>query len=530
MADDFTITDTLPKLVIGPGRAQAVLDALAVDMAATGNIFRQGEGASLHGVILSEPSAQHVRDMERRGIRGTLGLILPIPLTRSHVQDHAEQNFSVVRLWRNPKTNKTEELSADFPLPLAARLIDARLDRLRPLKGIAYTPILRADGTLIRTAGYDTETGLWIMPSPPFDLPESPTTEQAEAYCETLRGLLAEHPFETPEDAVAAIAQVMTPTLRASMQRAPLLIADAPYGRTGKDYLMGTASLIGTGRLPVVVSLSENREEQQKRIGHALLLGAPCIVLTNINGLLRNEELSAWLTEGGTVTRAYGTVGGAKFAPNGGTMMATGNNIEPGGDLPERHIGSRQDARMEFPGDRSFRGDPHGAVLGDRGRYLAAVFGLARYATKGADYQAPSLDGLGGFDDFNRLIRAPLLVLTGIDPAGRAKRQIKASRQHRPERALIDALATLFAVEIPFCARDIARELKKHPVQPGDDDPWEPLRDKQMGLGFRLRRSVGKRGSTCQLTTAGKPLGAPDVAHYQLETLPTADDADGVEI
>ena len=446
MANDpsfgFSMADALPKLVMGGGRAQAVLDTLEATLADAGNIFRQGEGPNLRGVILREPSEKQVREMERRGIRGTRGLLLPIPLSRGHVQDYAERNFSVVRLWQNPKTTKVEELPADFSAALAIRLIEARLDRLRPLNGIAYTPIMRADGTLARTAGYDEATSLWIIASaPPFDLPERPTKEDATGYYDTLAALLTEHPFETDEDRVAGVAFLMTPTLRASMQRVPLLIADAPYGRTGKNYLLGTAAMIGTGRLPVIFSLSENREEQQKRIGHALLLGAPVVDLTNINGLLRSDELAAYQTEGGTITRAYGTVGGAKYAPNGNTMAADGNNIELGGDLPERGMICRQDARMEYPGERKFRRDPHGEVLADRGKYLAAVFGLARYAVRGVDYQAPKLGGLGGFDEFNRLIRAPLLALTGKDPAWRAKQQVNESRQQRPERALIDALA-----------------------------------------------------------------------------------------
>jgi hypothetical protein len=313
----------------------------------------------------------------------------------------------------------------------------------------------------------------------------------------------------------------MTPALRASMQRVPLLIADAPYGRTGKNYLLGTAALIGTGRLPVIVSLSENREEQQKRIGHALLLGAPVVDLTNINGSLRSDELAAYLTEGGTVTRAYGTVGGAKYAPNGNTMVADGNNIELGGDLPERGMPCRQDALMEYPGERTFKRDPHGDVLADRGKYLAAVLGLARYAIRGVDYQAPKVGGLGGFDEFNRLIRAPLLALTRKDPAWRAKQQVSASRQQRPERPLIDALANLFAkvLEVPFCAGGIARELKQRMVLDGEDDPWGPLRCTQQELGYRLKRAKGKRGSTHRLVAIERPQGGPDTAHYQLEAL-----------
>jgi hypothetical protein len=511
---DFTITDSMPTIVTGEGRAQSVLYILQATLAETGNIFRQGDGPNLRGVIVTEPSEAQVKILARRGIRGVRDLLLPVPLTRSHVQDYAERHFSVVRLWRNPKTPKTVELPANFPAALATRMIEARLEALRPLNGIAYTPILRPDGTLVRDAGYDAETGLWIVASPHFDLPEQPTEQQARAWCETLRRLLVEHPFETTGDTVAAIAMLMTSALRASMERAPLLIADAPYGRTGKDYLCGTASLIGTGRTPAVVSLGDNREEQHKRIGHALLLGAPVIVLTNINGVLRSDELAAYLTEGGTITRAYGTVGGPKFAPNGNTVMATGNNIEPGGDLPERLIGCRQDARMEFPGERTFRHDPHGSVMADRGPYLAAVFGLARYAIRS---MRATLDGLGGFDDFNRLIRAPLLALTGTDPVKRARQQISASRRDRPERALIDALAMLFADGAPFCAGDIACELKKRYVEPGEDDPWAPLRIKQQDLGNRLRRAKGRRGSTHQLLEAEKPQGGLDVAYYQLE-------------
>jgi hypothetical protein len=523
MPDDagFSITEELPKLVTGNGRAQTVLNALEGALIEGGDIFRQGEGPSLRGVILREPTEKQRRALERQGIRGTRGLPLPIPLTQGHVQDFAERHFTIVRFWRNPKTVEVKELPADLPPAMATRLIEARLDGLRPLRGIAYTPILRPDGAIYAAPGYDPDSELWLTDPPAFMLPERPSETDARGYYATLLELLDEHPFDTEQDKVAGVALLMTPALRASMERAPLLIADAPYGRTGKDYLCGTASLIATARTPVVVSLGDNRDEQQKRMGHALLLGAPVVVLTNINGTLRSDELAAYLSEGGTTTRAYGTVGGAKFAPNGNTIMANGNNIEPGGDLPERHIGARQDARMEYPGERTFKHDPHRDVLADRSKYLAAIFGLARYALRGVvDHRSLGLGGLGGFDEFNRMIRAPLFALTGLDPAWRARQQINSARQERPERALIDALATLFEAGMPFSSKDIARELKKHAVLDGEDDPWDPLRCKQQELGYRLRNAKGKRGSAHRLTTAERPPGAGTTgggAYYRLE-------------
>jgi hypothetical protein len=518
MADDFSLTDTLPKLVIGEGHALTTLKTLVLAMAETGDIFRQGEGPNLRGVILSESSDKQAAALAKLGVIGTQGQLLPTPLTRSHVQDYAEQNFSVIRLWKNPKTSKVIELPTDFPQALAGRVIDARLGGLRPLRGVAYTPIIRPNGEIFAVSGYDAETELWLATRPlACSLPEQPSEQEARGWLATLEELLDEHPFESEQDKVAAVAFLMTPALRASIQRAPLLLADAPYGRTGKDYLAGTAALIATGRPPVVVSLGDDREEQKKRMGHALLLGAPVVVLTNINGTLSSDELAAYLSEGGTTTRSYGTVGGAKFAANGNTIIATGNNIEPGGDLPERHIGSRQDARMEFPGDRIFQHNPHAEVRADRGKYLAAIFGLARYAIRSElDPDKLGLGGLGGFDDFNRLIRAPLFALTRLDPAWRARQQLYSARQQRPERALIDALTELFQPEVPFCTKDIACELRKRGDQDGQDDPCEPLRIKPQELGYKLRRAKGKRGSTHSLVAVERPQGAQDVAHYQL--------------
>ena len=54
-----------------------------------------------------------------------------------------------------------------------------------------------------------------------------------------------------------------------------------------------------------------------------------------------------------------------------------------GGDLPERGLASRQDARMEQPGDRKFLTSPHDEVRAARGKYLSAVFTLARWPLLG---------------------------------------------------------------------------------------------------------------------------------------------------
>jgi hypothetical protein len=418
------------QLVMNDGHAQETLGTLVVKMAKIGNIFRQGDGEAMRGVIIRSLTAAEIQALGP-DVSVPHGLLLPAPLTTADIQDFAEQQCDVVKLRKLPSGNKYEARPADFRADLAHRFSRSRLLALRPLRGVSYTPILRNHGIIIDTPGYDAATQLWIVDDvPELDLPAVPSRADAEAGQALLESLLTGHPFEHDRDRVAALAQLMVPPLRASMQRSPLLVADANYPRTGKDYLLGTAALIGTGHRPTVYTLSENREEQQKRIGAALLLGAPVVSLNNLNGRLDSDELAAYLTEGGCITRAYATVGGAKWAPNGNVIASSGNNIMLGGDLPERGLASRQDARMEQPGDRKFLTSPHDEVRAARGKYLSAVFTLARWPLLGRDYPAPDMAGSGGFDDFDRLIRGPLLALTGIDPLER----LSAPRQNQDSR------------------------------------------------------------------------------------------------
>lgn len=524
MPSAFTVRSVVrEQLVMNDGHAQETLKELAAVMATTGAIFQQGSGDAQRGVIIRALTEAEIKAMK---VSMPHGLLLPAPLTAADVQDFAEQHFDVVKLRKLPNSGKYEARPADFRAELAHRFIKARLMALRPLCGVAYTPIIRSDGTIVTTPGYDAATQLWIVDAvPKLSVPQTPGRRDAEGALGCLRALVTEHPFEQEADRVAGVAQLMAPALRASMERAPMLVTDANYARTGKDYLVGTASLIGTGFRPTVFTLNEAREEQQKRIGSALLLGAPMISLNNINGRLASDELAAYLTEGGCITRAYATVGGAKWAPNGNTIVASGNNIMLAGDLPERSVTSRQDAHMEFPGERKFNGSPHKDVLGDRGKYLSAVFTIALWAVRGTDYTSPSeMAGSGGFDDFNRLIRGPLLALTGVDPLKRARGEMQTARQHQPDRDLVDALTSLIEhkaakvkADEPFCVRDIQAELKRHHVGQDEADPWAVLRHKD--LPYRLRRARGRRGATMQFVSIERPSNGADVAWYKLVPL-----------
>ena len=525
MADDgiSVRADIRPDLVMNDGHATDTLAALAAHMAVEGPIFHQGDGKTCHGVVVRELTPTEIKALARNDqhrLRAVVprGLLMPTPLTIAHVQDFAERHFDVVRLRTNPKSTIVETRPADFRAELATRFVGTKLPALRLLKGIAYTPILRQDGTIIAAHGYDADTALWMVDDiPVLHVPDRPTQADATAAYETLKELVAEHRFETDADMIAGISFLMTPALRSSLACAPLLVADAPLARTGKDYLLGTAARIASGHPPVEFALSDSLEEQQKRMGAALLMGAPCLTLNNINGKLRSTDLTAYLTQGGCVTRAYATTGGALYAPNGNVMMASGNNILLVGDLPERAVVSRQDADMASPGERRFKNNPHKIVLTERGKYLSAIFTIARWALVGADYAPPDVTGFGGFDDFDRLVRRPLIALTDIDPIERGREQLVAARESRWEPTFIDALATLFAPGIPFRTKNITEVLKTRFTKMGEADLLVPLR--RDDLPYALRRAKGMRGAERRLAGIDRPAGAEAVAWYRLEAL-----------
>src|SRR5207248_1804279 len=91
------------------------------------------------------------------------------------------------------------------PQMLANHLLE-RADRwtFRKLNGVVHAPTLRADGSLLTTAGYDPASGLLYDPNgvdyPAID--DKPTRADALAAVEVLKEPFCEFPFvlDDPED------------------------------------------------------------------------------------------------------------------------------------------------------------------------------------------------------------------------------------------------------------------------------------------------------------------------------------------
>jgi len=91
-------------------------------------------------------------------------------------------------------------------------------------------------------------------------------------------------------------------------------------------------------------------------------------------------------------------------------LAATGNNAEMGLDLGRRFVRVRIDAGVECPQARSFPFDPIDAAMAER---LAIAHGVLVLATAYYAAGAPAIGrgDAGGFSNWNRLVRRPILWL-----------------------------------------------------------------------------------------------------------------------
>ena len=144
-----------------------------------------------------------------------------------------------------------------------------------------------------------------------------------------------------------------------------------------------------------------------------MLAGYPLISIDNLNGTLGGDCLCQLVERTIVSVRALGS-SKLYVIESRSTVFATGNNIQPTGDIIRRVIMCSLDPNMERPEQRQFRGDPVATVLSDRGKYIAAAMTIVRaYLDAGAP---DPVKPLASFEDWSHFVRSPLVWLGKDDP------------------------------------------------------------------------------------------------------------------
>jgi hypothetical protein len=346
------------------------------------------------------------------------------------------------------------------------------------LEGLIEAPVLRPDGSIVDTPGYDSATGFYYAPDPSLRvpvIPSEPTTDHIEvAVSLIVDELFVDFPFVDEASKANAIAGLLTPIVKPAIKSpSPLQLYDAPEAGTGKSLGAEIVALIATGRPAEMFSAPKDEDEWRKQITTALVSGTPVVVFDNVTRRLESAELCKVLTASQYADRAFRTHEKI-LLPVTTVFMATGNNIQVGGDMVRRCYHVRLDAKRARPFLRTeFKHqDLKAWVLENRGELLAALLTLAR-AWYLAGKPRPSCSPLGSFEEWTIAVGG-ILQHAGVSGfLGNAASLYELSEQESAQgEAFLSAVREIFGSE-PFTAAQLGNSV----FNPTAGEPAKTLRD-----------------------------------------------------
>jgi hypothetical protein len=409
-----------PRLVVGGGsppvRRPQILykpplaTVIKASLDALDNYYRKDPRIFVRGNLLTEV----VRDEQRRYHLRLVGDQSMI----AHLDRAAEYLVS-----------DNGGLKPIFPRMLIARQILARpADQVpfRPLVGIARSPIMRADGTVLEraTPGYDAGTRHYCALGSAvasIGVPTTPTDVDVANAVALLKEMVCDICFAEPQDVYLTnfIAVLLTPLMRLMIDdNLPLFAIDATKSRSGKGLLAAIVGIVANGYPTPVTTAPEPSEsgEWRKKITTFLLAGQSIVTIDNVVFNLNSAELCALVTTRDYTDRILGGNTAMTADPLNSMWLFTGNGLQPVGDLVKRCFWVRLDPQRSDPEKRT--GFKHPELLSwvsaNRPFILRSLLILVRSWVIAGQPEPKGIAPFGGFDRWVRVVGG-VLQHAGMD-------------------------------------------------------------------------------------------------------------------
>lgn len=393
---------TKPTIIISPPEHEIVDQAVRSLRGAP--IFKRGNALCRMRRATASPD----------GIRREPGTPTIEILTTPALQETLSVQATYVR--PSPTQRDPQRLVRCFVPSVVTNLVDARPDwPVPPLEAVIESPVLRADGTILKQRGYDESTGLYLTRN--FELNRL-TMEDAK---DLLEHVVKDFPFKSQTvDRSAWIAHLLTPFARYAFHGCvPFWLYNANIRGSGKTLLQDGISVVFTGRNMVRVPVPVGDEsEWRKRITSIVMEGDPLVSFDNIpsGSTLASSALDAALTGTSWSDRILGKSQMVKV-PLLWTPSASGNNIQIGGDLARRTQLVRLESQSEHPEQRTDFTEPDllGFIRANRMELIAASLTvLKHYMDAGKPDQ--HLSAFGSFQEWSDLVRSAIVYAGWADP------------------------------------------------------------------------------------------------------------------
>jgi hypothetical protein len=415
---------------------------------------------------------------------------LPAPVLRERLAACAD--------WFAPhETMNGTEFKAAHPPTWCVSAVHSRANwsGIRHLEAVVDYPVLRPDGSLLSSPGFDSTTGLlleFVGTLPP--VPEWPSKKEATSACDALFDVVNDFPFERPIHRAAWLAALLTPLARfAFVGPAPLFLVDANVRAAGKGLLLNTISRILTGESFTIATYTDKAEELRKRITALVLAGDRLVLFDNIAGNFGSAVLDAALTGTSWRDRVLGFNRMAE-GPMYMTWYATGNNVQTAADTARRTCHIRLESNRERPEERNDFHRPNllAWVAENRLRLLTAALTILRgYCAAGRpDFR---LSAWGSFEGWSRMVRSAVVWIDLPDPG---ETRLLLQERADPAAESIGVLLTCWEQIDPerrgLTAAELIQKCKEPPV--GSEALYADVRDSLEGLLGKLdARALGTK-------------------------------------
>ena len=292
---------------------------------------------------------------------------------------------------------------------------------LPALDAVVEVPTICENGRVLHKPGYDPQSRLLYDPSETallVEVPDTPTLKDVRLALDILSEALDDFPFTDRASKVNALALMLTLLVRPALKadgRVPLAAIDSPAAGTGKTLLVNVMSLIANGRGAATMSAPGTDDEMRKQLTSQLLRGSTLIVIDNVAGKLSYPSLEQFVTTARWSDRILGKSKTIDL-PQSATIVATGNNLQPAGDMVRRCYLIRLDAKMRRPFERTnFRHpDLEEWVIDNRVALIRALLVIARNWYAMGQPPSPKRHKLGGFERWVNGIGG-MLAAAGIE-------------------------------------------------------------------------------------------------------------------
>jgi hypothetical protein len=470
--------ETRETILVHPDHMHEAADAVERAMIDAGDYYQHGGEVATIGappVIVAKRGRRKKDDgrvigknqMERAGQR-----IYP-------KSEHGVME-AMSRVARYEEPDRKGKLHAIPPPMSVAKMLMARGDGLKLplLKTVLDRPTINAEGELMLTPGYDAETGLFLAfdPSDFPTIPDKPTKDDARDGLEILKGLCPEFPFVTPADRSVYLSYLLTGVSRTALSAAPGYGFTATKPRTGKSKLSNSGHMIASGETTSVVTWSPKEEENETRLDTALLAGVSNLAVDNINVVVQSAKLCSMTTEERLTVRVFHTQK-KKEMPSVALISLNGNNLQFAGELAKRILRCSLDADVDKPELRVFTSvDPVEQIREDRGKFVMAALTILR-AFVVAGYPVAPPTPWGGFEDWNRWVRAALIWLDEPDPYDVMNAAIEDNEERQQQKRMFAALEGVFVVEETFTTADVVKAAKARNMMAALDKDGKAKKD-----------------------------------------------------